>query len=116
MTKDEMVQRLYCEMEVEEMTPEELMRIQAIVCEDHLPVLQKLALNPGSWHSRWAIDDLQILNVEKEIEDFGDPWGSRTEMQNLIDVGLINGCTCGCRGDFAITPKGEEYLREVTGK
>lgn len=98
------------------MTQDELRQIESVICEDHLPVLKKLALNPGSWHSRWTIDDLQILNVEKEIEDFGDPWGSRAEMQNLIDVGLINGCTCGCRGDFQITPKGEEYLREVTGK
>ena len=102
--------------EVEEMTPDELRLIESVICEDHLPVLQKLALNPDRWHSRWAIEDVRILNVEKEIEDFGDPWCSRTEMQNLIDVGLINGCTCGCRGDFEITPKGEEYLREVVKK
>ncbi len=32
------------------------------------------------------------------------------KMSQLIKKGLINGCTCGCRGDFEITPKGEEYL------
>jgi hypothetical protein len=32
------------------------------------------------------------------------------KMSQLIKKGLINGCPCGCRGDFEITPKGEEYL------
>ena len=98
------------------MNADELTRIESVICEDHWPVLRKLALNPGSWHSRWAFSDVRILNVEKEIQEFGDPWASRTEMQNLIDVGLIYGCTCGCRGDFEITPKGEEYLKDMVKK
>jgi hypothetical protein len=32
------------------------------------------------------------------------------KMSQLIKKGLIDGCPCGCRGDFAITLKGEEYL------
>jgi hypothetical protein len=31
------------------------------------------------------------------------------KMSQLIKKGLINGCTCGCGGDFEITPKAEEY-------
>lgn len=29
---------------------------------------------------------------------------------------LIDGCTCGCRGNFFLTPKGAEYLRAAGGQ
>lgn len=32
------------------------------------------------------------------------------KMAKLISRGLINGCGCGCRGDYTITQKGIEYL------
>ena len=32
------------------------------------------------------------------------------KMKQLIKRGLVDGCTCGCRGDFEITQKGEEWL------
>ncbi len=32
------------------------------------------------------------------------------KMKQLIKRGLVDGCACGCRGDFEITPKGEEWL------
>jgi hypothetical protein len=28
------------------------------------------------------------------------------KMKSLVNRGLVDGCTCGCRGDFKITPKG----------
>lgn len=31
----------------------------------------------------------------------------------LIKRGLIEGCTCGCRGDFLLTLAGEKYLEET---
>lgn len=32
------------------------------------------------------------------------------KMGMLIRRGLVEGCTCGCRGDFEITEKGREFL------
>lgn len=34
------------------------------------------------------------------------------KMRQLINKGLIDGCGCGCRGDFEITEKGLEELRD----
>lgn len=32
------------------------------------------------------------------------------KMQSLIKRGLVDGCSCGCRGDYKITPKGRQFL------
>lgn len=32
------------------------------------------------------------------------------KMRRLISRGLVDGCTCGCRGDFEITQKGLNFL------
>jgi hypothetical protein len=32
------------------------------------------------------------------------------KLQSLIDRKLIDGCTCGCRGDFELTPAGRASL------
>lgn len=37
------------------------------------------------------------------------------KMRVLIRSGLVHGCTCGCRGDFEITEKGREFLRQQYG-
>ncbi len=34
------------------------------------------------------------------------------KMARLIGRGLVNGCGCGCRGDYEITTKGRSYLRK----
>lgn len=34
------------------------------------------------------------------------------KMQNLIHRGLVEGCDCGCRGDYVITDKGLAYLEK----
>lgn len=36
----------------------------------------------------------------------------KAKMDNLIRRGLVDGCTCGCRGDFELTDKGRQYLAE----
>jgi len=33
-----------------------------------------------------------------------------SKIKSLINRGLIDGCCCGCRGDFELTAKGREYL------
>lgn len=35
----------------------------------------------------------------------------RAKMGQLIKRGLVDGCTCGCRGDFYITEKGKSTLK-----
>ncbi len=37
------------------------------------------------------------------------------KMGMLIRRGLVCGCTCGCRGDFTITEKGERFLSQTAG-
>lgn len=32
------------------------------------------------------------------------------KMRQLIRRGLVDGCDCGCRGDFELTEKGEQWL------
>jgi hypothetical protein len=34
----------------------------------------------------------------------------RSKMQSLVSRGLVDGCVCGCRGDFELTPKGRVAL------
>lgn len=34
------------------------------------------------------------------------------KMRSLIKRGLVDGCDCGCRGDFTITEKGAIFLNE----
>lgn len=36
------------------------------------------------------------------------------KMKMLIRRGLVEGCTCGCRGDFVITEKGEKFINDST--
>jgi hypothetical protein len=33
------------------------------------------------------------------------------KMKSLIKRGLVDGCACGCRGDFQITREGKQFLR-----
>lgn len=38
------------------------------------------------------------------------------KMSKLIKQGLVDGCACGCRGDFEITEKGRAKLEESQNK
>ncbi len=39
------------------------------------------------------------------------PWKvAKAKMARLIQRGLVDGCDCGCRGDFTLTEKGRKYL------
>lgn len=37
-------------------------------------------------------------------------------MRNLIRKGLVDGCCCGCRGDFVLTAKGAELASTTERK
>lgn len=35
------------------------------------------------------------------------------KLSNMLRKGLLEGCDCGCRGDYQLTEKGLERLREL---
>lgn len=35
-------------------------------------------------------------------------------MKSLVKSGLVDGCCCGCRGDFVLTEKGAELVSTTT--
>jgi hypothetical protein len=37
-----------------------------------------------------------------------------TRGADLIGRGLLDGCPCGCRGDYLVTARGRALLREAT--
>jgi hypothetical protein len=36
------------------------------------------------------------------------------KLRKLLKKKMIDGCPCGCRGDWTVLPKGEEILREAS--
>lgn len=93
------------------------MRIKTIQAKhvNKLPILEFLAgldqwaciFNTGAGENRDELFDNSVWHaIPKEV-----PYKvGRAVMANLIKRGLVNGCTCGCRGDFEITDKGREVL------
>jgi hypothetical protein len=37
---------------------------------------------------------------------------AKAKMEMLIRRGLVTVCTCGCRGDFEVTEKGHQWLKD----
>ena len=72
------------------------------------PIMEFLLENKGHW-CNWNFGDERDvrnsmpknLSSEKLI---------LSKMRQLMKRGLVDGCDCGCRGDFEITTKGEEWL------
>ena len=74
------------------------------------------------------IDDLALLKFidRKQIElgtwvsvwDMEPPYSElpdklfRAKMAKLIKRGLLDGCTCGCRGDYELTEAGRDYIAQ----
>jgi len=49
-------------------------------------------------------------SVERSMPEWTPPKVQLAKMHMLSRRGLINGCTCGCRGDFELTEKGIQFL------
>lgn len=67
----------------------------------------------GSWNGEWCFmfhdHERSVFNVLGNI-----PWNlAKAKMGSLICRGLVDGCACGCRGDFVLTEKGKAYLNET---
>lgn len=75
------------------------------------PILEFLAKNPKQMHNWcWLESPYCIANVlPKNTPDKL----IISKMNNLIKKGLVDGCTCGCRGDYYITNKGLQYLNDT---
>jgi len=71
------------------------------------PILEFLAKNPEQWHNWYFGNDFDVTQVMPEVV----PEKLRlAKMKMLIRRGVVNGCDCGCRGDFVITRKGQAEL------
>ena len=75
---------------------------------DTLNILKHLNKNKDEWHMLWE-SEYSIVPAfppntpEKLI---------RAKMSKLINKDYVEGCSCGCRGDFYITQKGINLLKE----
>jgi len=69
------------------------------------PVLRFLAQRPGVWHNWYFGDDKDVRNAMPADVPEKLVLG---KMRMLMRRGLVGGC--GCRGDFEITAKGQQWL------
>jgi len=58
----------------------------------------------GMWVNAW--------DFEPPYSDLPDNL-FRAKMGKLIERGLLDGCNCGCRGDYELTPAGRVYLGDA---
>jgi hypothetical protein len=71
------------------------------------PLLELLAKNPTHWH---FLDEDGEWGVAQSIPE-GTPRKLRlAKMRMLVRRGVVDGCPCGCRGNFVITEKGLQEL------
>lgn len=66
------------------------------------------------WHINWAKEPgiyrwALIWDLEEELPEFPTKV-IRAKCRALIRRGLIDGCDCGCRGDFELTAAGRAVL------
>lgn len=54
--------------------------------------------------------DGPVLAFLKSLHGFGANWCEATTQNPKSLRRLVNGCTCGCGGDFTLTVKGEKAL------
>ena len=74
------------------------------------PILRILLCHKGRWCNWFLESELSVFNAMP----VGIPGNLvHAKMRSLIRRGLVTGCTCGCRGDFEITPKGEAWLVKI---
>jgi hypothetical protein len=86
-------------------------------CKDipELPILKFLySHEEGNGWCNWF--DLRFPNSVKHAfpEEIRNTKLVLAKMRQMIKKGLVNGCPCGCRGDFHLTQKGKDYLKLLT--
>ena len=84
-------------------------------CKDipDIPILEFLlkmsesGMGCGCWFSGFE------NSVRNAMPDVPDKLAI-AKMARLIRRGLVDGCGCGCRGDYVITEKGKYYILQQT--
>lgn len=83
-----------------------LERQEIVSCWEHFGKLE-------SFHPAWGTAHAGFANSVANAMPRGTPANLQlAKMQSLIDRGLVDGCTCGCRGDFELTDKGRELAEK----
>lgn len=73
------------------------------------PILEFLAGLNGRW-AVWYLYEGCTNSVQLAMPpDLPAPL-ILAKMRKLIRSGLLDGCPCGCRGDYVLTDKGRAYL------
>jgi hypothetical protein len=90
-------------------------RMQAKDIDDKvlLAAVRKLSLNDEDGKRREWSDPpywVMALDLEKELGLDDRRKLVLAKCQALIDRGLLDGCACGCRGDFEMTTNGDAFL------
>lgn len=63
------------------------------------------------WASNFGYEDLNDGDSIFRCMPSGTPYKvGLAKMRQLIKRGLVQGCGCGCRGDYEITDDGKAYL------
>jgi hypothetical protein len=78
------------------------------------PILEFLLVNKGIWCNWFKDRENSVRNAMPQ--NLASDKLILAKMSRLMDRGLVDGCDCGCRGDFEITPKGEEWLSNGDAK
>lgn len=77
------------------------------------PILEMLAKNPDRWHN-WCFDN--GFDVRRAMPEGIPSKLVLGKMRMLMRRKLVDGCDCGCRGDFVITEKGKAWLEAAQAK
>ncbi len=86
----------------------------ALQCKDipDLPILEFLHRHHGRW-ATWFGNQYDN-SVTHAMPSWIPEKLALAKMKVLIRRGLVDGCDCGCRGDFVLTEKGEKELAIFT--
>lgn len=75
-----------------------------------LPVLVFLR-DLGQWATWYDYEPRPANTVLRAMPVDTPPKVALAKMRALIKRGLVDGCPCGCRGDFHLTDKGRELVK-----
>ena len=76
------------------------------------PILQFLASLNGEW-ANWCSGSDRDVGLALPADTPGKL--KLAKMRQMIRRGVVDGCPCGCRGDFVITEKGKAELEVTKG-
>lgn len=82
-------------------------------CKDipELPILRFLEGLNGRW-ANWFSPEFDN-SVRRAMPADVPPKLACAKMVMMIRKGLVDGCPCGCRGDYVLTDKGRAALTET---